>query len=69
MLDNPKRIYALQSWTVEREQRVGSSGAPTMTNPGAGHIRAQRVRASQSPASSNVNLSSATDFPPRLLTP
>ena len=69
MLDNRKRMYALQSWTVEKKQRVGSSGAPTMPNPGAGHIRAQRARASRSPASSNANLSSAMHFPPRLLTP
>ena len=69
MLDNRKRIYALQSWTVEKKEKAGSSGAPTMTNPGAGHIRAKQARASRSPASSNVNLSSAMHFPPRLLTP
>jgi hypothetical protein len=69
MLDNRKRMYALQSWTVERKAKAGSSGAPTMTKPGAGHIRAQRARASRSRASSNANSSSATDFPPRLLTP
>ena len=67
MLDNRKRTYALQSWTVEK--KVGSSGAPTMTNPGAGHIPAKQARASRPRASSNANSSSAMHFPPRLLTP
>jgi hypothetical protein len=69
MLDNRKRIYALQSWTVEKKAKGWFIRRTDHDESCAGHIPAQRARASRSLASSNANSSSVRDFPPRLLTP